>query len=128
MRMPILHVFRQAFVKKVRGLDFKGLGLMYAVNLTYDEITSDTTLTWKHHVVGINSPGASVTVTLPEVDSAEKGRHIIIKDVGLNAAVHPHTILAPAGVSIDGNMSASLSLNGTSITLVYDGDGNWWIV
>lgn len=128
MRMRILEVAKKAIIKRLRGTDYKGLSLMFALNYSYDEITEDDTLTWKHHVVGINSPGASITFHLSPLDEAERGRVVILKDIGLNAAEYPHTIMAPSGVFIENNDRAILSQNGASLMLIYNGGRKWWIV
>jgi hypothetical protein len=124
MRMKDLIVSFRAYVNSIRGKDDEGLDVLYAVNYTYNEVSADTTLTWKHNFIGVNSPTESVTLTLET--SPKKGRPVHIKDIGMNASTFPIRILAPGNAKIDRSDTAVLSRNGEAVTLLFDGT-NWLV-
>jgi len=89
-------------------------------------ITSSTSVQ-QNQVARCDSTGGAITITLPSALDL-RGEMVLIKDVGGAAAANPITV-APSGAdTVDGSLSAIISTNKGSLTLVSDGVSNWMIV
>jgi hypothetical protein len=70
------------------------------------------------YIVGVDTTGGAVQLTLPP---ATRGRVIVVKDVGFNAAVNNITVVGAGGAQIDGAASSVISTAKGSRGFVSDG-------
>ena len=81
---------------------------------TYDLLTSD-------HILHVTyTPTGAVTITIPSAQIVS-GRTIIIKDAGGNASTNSITVATEGSETIDGDATAIINSDYTSITLYSDG-------
>jgi hypothetical protein len=85
---------------------------------SYTDLATDSFL-----LVDDDSAGAAVTITLPAVASVGSGHTVGIKKIGNTANV---IIDGNASETIDGGLTATLTTQYESVTLVCDGTG-WYI-
>lgn len=107
----------------------------YAVQLAYAKlsstdrvylgpITSNTTISGRCDIAGVDSSGGAVTVTLSSSLISE-GYPISLKDIGGAAGTNTITIETEGSETIDGSTSGSISTNYGAATLFSDGT-NWY--
>jgi hypothetical protein len=83
-------------------------------------VTTNLTLTTNNTVIIANSTAAKLTLRLPSA-TVNAGRYYVVKlQTGANSVV----IQPPAGQTINGNPSLTLSVVGSGSSLISDG-ANW---
>lgn len=87
-------------------------------------LTANTLISGTEEVVGVDTSGAAVTVTLATALLAS-GREIVLKDVGGAAATNAITVDTEGTATIDGATSVSIASNYGAVKLVSDGS-NWF--
>lgn len=112
----------------VATLDYEGTlmnGGGREVNVT-DVGTATYNLKTSDYILAVSdTTSEAVAITLPTAQMV-KGRDIVIKDTGMNAASKSITIDTEGAEHIDGSDTATLNTNGQAIQLFSDGIG-WWI-
>lgn len=108
----------------VAWLDTAATGTGGSGVLTVNTITVDTTLTTSNTVVLCDATTGAITVMLPAA-SGNGGRTYYIKKI--DSSVNTVTVDANASETIDGDLTAVITLRYESITLVCDGS-NWHLI
>ena len=99
-------------------LTTKGIATNYAAK------TADYTTTSDDVIVGVDTSGGAVTITLASA-TVTAGRIVIIKDVGGSAGTNNITIATEGSETIDGAASSTISSNYGVVRLFSDGT-NWF--
>jgi len=104
--------------------DFEGNEFLIGPGITTTSVTGTTytALATDHLILADNAAG--LTVTLPVAAIAGDGAQIVIKRVGATGTI---TIDGNGSETIDGGLTATLTTQYESITLVSDGS-NWHII
>jgi hypothetical protein len=90
--------------------------------------TSAYTMAVDDHIIGVDTSGGTVTITLPDADTFTAGQVFIIKDEGANAASNNITITTDtSGDKIDGSNSVLLDSDRASVNIYTDGSANYYI-
>jgi len=90
--------------------------------------TSAYTVAVDDHIIGVDTSGGTVTITLPDADTFTAGQVFIIKDEGANAASNNITITTDtSGDKIDGSNSVLLDSDRASVNIYTDGSANYYI-
>ena len=90
----------------------------------YTSKTENYTTTGDDVIVGVDTSGGAVTITLGSA-TVTAGRIVIIKDVGGSANTNNITIATEGSETIDGAASTSISTNHGVVRLFSDGT-NWF--
>lgn len=93
-------------------------------------ITSNHSITSTDSVIGVDTNGGTVQITLPPSVAVERGRVLYIKDRGgVASQTGKQIVIVPDGAdTIDGETSLLLENDYASFTIVSDGSGNWDII
>lgn len=89
-------------------------------------VSSATNTARDDHIIGVDTTGGAVTITL-DTDDVESGRALIVKDEGGNAGSANITIDTEGSETIDGAASVTISTNYGYRNLYSDGS-NWFIM
>ena len=90
--------------------------------------TSAYTVAVDDHIIGVDTSGGTVTITLPDADTFTSGQVFIIKDEGASAASNNITITTDtSGDKIDGSNSVLLDSDRASVNIYTDGSANYYI-
>tara|TARA_Y100000593_G_scaffold17072_1_gene34136 strand:- start:3503 stop:4882 length:1380 start_codon:yes stop_codon:yes gene_type:complete len=91
-------------------------------------VTTDYTITDEDHIVGVNTSGGPITLTLPPAATTLAGQIYVIKDEGGAASTHSITILVGSpGETIDGIASVIIGTSYGGVSLYCDGSTKWFV-
>jgi hypothetical protein len=90
-------------------------------------ITSNYTITKSNHIIGVDSTGGSVTVTLPDASTLSSGQVFVVKDEGGDAFNNNILISASGSQKINNTNTAVLQVPYVSIQLYCDGTNKFFI-
>ena len=96
------------------------------MNFAYREVTAATTATAADRVIGVNTTGGSVTVTLPTAATVRSGFVITVKDIG--AATETNPIVVASASNIDGESSITMYAQYSAVTLISNGSDAWRVI
>ena len=97
--------------------------------LTTTPLTLYNTPALEYDVYRFNTSSTAISLTLPQISTLTNGKRThIFKDVGGNLTVNNLVINAGSGDTIDGNLSVTLNINYSSITLLSDTSNTWLII
>ncbi|RLG11856.1 hypothetical protein DRN69_07280 [Candidatus Pacearchaeota archaeon] len=102
-----------------KGLDNSGKQVV-----AHTSVSSNYTVKDDDYIIGVDTSGGAVTVTIPTA-LLKKGRTLIINDEGGSASSNNITIATEGSEKIDGSATATISTNNASIGLYSDGS-NWY--
>lgn len=89
-------------------------------------VTSDYTITKNNYIIGVDTNGGAVTVTLPDATTLAKGHSFVVKDEGGVAYQNNITISAPGVQKINNSNTAVLQVPYSSIMLYCDGSSRFF--
>jgi len=98
------------------------------MNFAYREVTAATTATAADRVIGVNTTGGAVTITLPTAASVRSGFVITIKDIGAATETNPITVARSGSDTIDGATSIILYAQYSAATLISNGSNAWRVI
>ena len=91
------------------------------MNFAYREVTAATSATAADRVIGVDTTGGAVTVTLPTAASVRTGFILTIKDIGAATETNPITVARSGSDTIDGATSIILYAQYSAATLISNG-------
>ena len=106
---------------------YTGMQMLYMVNSSPIEVTTDTAITGSN-VYGVDSTNGAISILLPSISDFGIGNYIIISDVGGNSSSNPITINASGGDTINGVMSISIIKDYHSLYFISYSSNKWIIV
>jgi hypothetical protein len=92
----------------------------------YNGQSSDYTATADDYVIGVDTTGGALTVTLATA-TVTTGRIYIITDSGGNATAANITLATEGAETIDGNATAAITADDGNLQVVCDGT-NWFTI
>jgi hypothetical protein len=90
-------------------------------------VTSNYTITKSNYIIGVDSTGGSVTVTLPDAGTLSSGQVFVVKDEGGDAFNNNILISASGSQKINNTNTAVLQVPYVSIQLYCDGTSKFFI-
>jgi len=103
-----------------------------ALNLNYGTVqTTNYAVAASDCVIPVNSSAGAVTITLTAVTAAQKGRLVIVKDVGGSASMSgKNIVVSPNGSNKIDGVNASVAIDGDrySFMFVCNGVDGWDII
>lgn len=90
-------------------------------------VSANYTIQSTDYIIGVNSSGGSLTVTLPQVSSTLSGRTIIIKDEAGYSSTNPIYISCVGSDTIDGDNSITIEADHFAIAIYCTSTG-WHII
>jgi hypothetical protein len=102
-------------------IGFENLG---ALKVAQRSVSAAANSTATDYIIGVDTTGAAVTVTLRTVDALD-GRVIILSDTGGNATANNITLATEGAETIDGNATAAITADDGSLRVYCDGT-NWF--
>ena len=124
-RVTTLHELAREEDKRAAHVDAKLSVLADWVEHRYKSITAAYSIV-DETVILADATGGAFAVTLPPSNSETINRDVHIKR--LNAGVNAVTITAAGTDTIDGAATQVLAIQYTSLHMVADGAGKWWLV
>ena len=85
------------------------------------------TITKSNYIIGVDSTGGSVTVTLPDAGTLSSGQVFVVKDEGGDAFNNNILISASGSQKINNTNTAVLQVPYVSIQLYCDGTNKFFI-
>jgi len=98
-----------------------------AMNFESVLISSNYTVLSSDYIIGVNTSGGPITITLPSVASTTSGRTLIIKDETGNASTNAITVNCAGSDTIDGDNSILIDSNHIAIAIYCTSTG-WHII
>jgi len=90
-------------------------------------VSANYTVQSNDYIIGVNSSGGSLTVTLPAISSTNSGRIIIIKDEAGYSSINPVYVNCAGSDTIDGDNSATFEADHFAIAIYCTSTG-WHII
>ena len=90
-------------------------------------VTSNYTITKSNYIIGVDSTGGSITVTLPDASTLSSGQVFVVKDEGGDAFNNNILISASGSQKINNTNTAVLQVPYVSIQLYCDGTNKFFI-
>ena len=98
-----------------------------AGQLRETHVAGDYQATVEDHYLGVDASGGAITITLPALAEAKRGKEIIVKDETGSSGVNNITVTGSGSEQIDGNTSLTIGGNYDAVRLIA-GDSQWGVV